>query len=135
VPAQRALGIEVEIFFRRDEGLVRFHESGGDDPRTVAEPFDAGADGAGHLAVGLIIVVPVHRPPVAPVEFSVREISGRRFFGRRARSLRTAARRATIGAGLFTWVHPDGVIPLIAVSKVKRMTANLSILKKKVLET
>ena len=74
VEHKRVLRIQVEILRGRDERIVGLHETGSDNPRAVTDSFNLGADGASNLAVGLIVVGASHRTPIAPAQFSLREI-------------------------------------------------------------
>ena len=111
VQGERAFRIQVKILLGRDEGIVRLHETGADDPRAVAEAFDLGADGTGDLAVGLVVVAAVHGGPVAPGEFPLGEIAAGEFFSTERR--RFEGLRGVPGAGQ---VHPLGAEGRIATA-------------------
>lgn len=63
---QRVGGVEIEVFLRRDEGIMRLHKPAADEPRRVAELLDHRHRGGGDLTIRLIVIRAICRAPLAP---------------------------------------------------------------------
>ncbi len=122
---QRAWRIEIEVFLRRDEGIMRLHKPAADEPWRVAELLDHRHRGRSDLTIGLIVIRAIRRAPLAPFQRPAGHVAAFEHFAaclRRFKSLRRVPGAARVHPALLRF-RILAAAEMVELSKRMRLPA------------